>query len=263
MPTPLHFEIKKQSAPQDIFFIHGNMASSNWWTPVLEMCQSRFSKAANLQGSMLVADMPGHGQSEIQNPSQLNLEQIITGFISVAELNNLKNALLVGHSAGGLIAAIMMARRPDLFSKALLIDPVGPTGLKNIPADIEDKYKMMTDNRDVAAYVIGLTIHGNDAEKEFFKTTIMDDSMTALKNVGVYLVKALAGIDYSNEISKAKQPAIIFHGAHDWVLDEANATDLVQLMANSKFVKLPDNGHCMNYENPERLTEEIVQFINS
>lgn len=261
MAYQAHDEVRKNTAPRDMLFIHGNLASSHWWYPVLEMAEARFKKMSATSGSMVAADIRGCGKSANPTPGEIKFEDVINDFIAVAEKNNLKNVLIVAHSAGGLIGSILLARRPDLFTGAVLVDPVGPTGLKNVPADIDDKYKMMTDSRDVAAYVVGLTIHNNDGAKEFFKTTIMDDAMYALQNSGVSLVKALMGIDYSSEIAKAKQPVVIFHGTHDWVLDEANATDLQKLMVNSKFVKLPDNGHCMNYENPERLLEEIVTFF--
>lgn len=260
MAYQIHDEVRKNTVPRDILFVHGNLASKNWWLPVLEMAETKY-KNSDKQGSMVIADMRGHGRSKNPNPGQMNVEDIVNDFIAVAEKNNLKNVLLVGHSAGGLISSIMLARRPDLFTAGLLVDPVGPTGLKNVPADIEEKYNMMIGNREVAAYVIGLTIHNNDANKEFFKTTIMDDSMMALEDAGVALVKGLMGIDYTAEIAKVKQPVVLFHGTHDWVLDEANATDHQKLMVNSKFVKLPDNGHCMNYENPERLLSEIAAVI--
>lgn len=263
MAYQLHDEVRKNSSPRDILFVHGNLASRHWWYPVMEMAETRFKTIPGKTGSMVVADMRGCGLSSNPTPEKMNVEDIINDFIAVAEKNNLKNVLVVGHSAGGLISSILLARRPDLFTAGLLVDPVGPTGLKNVPEDIDAKYQMMAESRDVATYVVGLTIHGNDATKEFFKTTIMDDSMIALKNSGVSLVKALMGLDYSAEISKVKQPVTIFHGTHDWVLDEANATDLQKLMVNSKFINLPDNGHCMNYENPERLLEEIVTVINT
>ena len=262
-----HVEIRKNTAPRDILFVHGNLASKHWWYPVLEIAEARFKKigtgVGSNRGSMVIPEIRGCGRSENPTPGSLKLEDIVQDFISVTEKNDLKNVLLVGHSAGGLISALLLARRPDLFAGALLVSPVGPTGLKNVPADIGDKYKMMTDSRDVATQIIGLTIYGNDASKEFFKTTIMDDSMSALKNSGVDLVKAMINIDYTEEISKVKQPVILFYGNHDWVLDEASCTDYQKLMVHSKFIKLPDNGHCLNYENPERLLEEIIEFLGS
>ena len=261
MAQQSNVEVRKNTAPRDILFVHGNLASKRWWYPVAEMAESRFKKMGATPGSMILADMRGHGQPDMIVPGDVSVEEIVKDFIHTTEQNNLKNVLVVGHSAGGLISALLMARRPDLFTGAVLIDPVGPTGLKNVPEDIEDKYKMMANDRGIASYVVGLTIFNNDGEKEFFKTTIMDDSMAALQAAGVSLVKALMGIDYSAEISKVKHPVVIFHGTHDWVLDQANATDYQKLMVNSKFVNLPDNGHCMNFENPERLLEEIVQVI--
>jgi len=259
MAYEAYFEEKTKTSPRDILFVHGNLASRRWWYPVMEMAENHFKKKGQTTSTMVTADMRGCGKSP--NPGSLNVDDIVNDYIAIAEKNNLKNVLVVGHSAGGLISALLLARRPDLFTSGLLVDPVGPTGLKNVPADIDDKYNMMIDNREIASYVIGLTIHNNDASKDFFKNEIMDDGMTALKNSGVALVHALEGLDYTAEIAKVKQPVVIFHGTHDWVLDEANATDHHKLMTNSKFVKLPDNGHCMIYENPERMLQEIISVL--
>lgn len=210
---------------------------------------------------MVTMDLRGHGKSANPTPGKLSVEDLVQDLISVAEQTEIKNAILVGHSAGGLLSALLVARRPDLFSKVLLIDPASPTGLKNVPADIEDKYKMMTDNRAIAEQIISLTIHGNDPSKEFFKTKIMDDTMFALQNTGVGFVNALQNINYNSEVATINKPLVVFHGAHDWVLEEQSAKDYSELVKDSKFVKLPDNGHCMNYENPERLVGEIQALM--
>lgn len=267
-PIPLHFETRTNSSSQDIFFVHGNLASLNWWHPVMDICENLFSAKSTsskekLSGKMIAMDLRGHGKSANPTTGKLQIESMMADLISLAEKSNLKNALVVGHSAGGLLSALLVARRPDLFSKLLLIDPASPTGLKNVPADIEEKYAMMTNNRAVAEQIISLTIHGNDPSKEFFKTKIMDDTMLALQNVGVGFVKALQGIDYTAEVAKIKVPMIVFHGKHDWVLDEQSAKDYCDAISSAKLVNLPDNGHCLNYENPERLAQEILNFIQS
>jgi pimeloyl-ACP methyl ester carboxylesterase len=257
-----NYETKKNSAAADIFFVHGNLASRRWWYPVAELLlKEQTALQMTLNKTMLMSDLRGCGLTPNPTPGKMNLDDLVADQIQIAEQAQFKNALVVGHSAGGLITALMLARRPDLFKAALLIDPVGPTGLLGVPDDIEAKYDMMAASRDIAAQVISFTIHGNDAEKPFFKNEIMDDSMTALKNTGIDLVRALQNIDYSSEISKVKQPVMIYHGAHDWVLDQSRATDHQKLMKNSQFVNLPNNGHCMNYENPERLAIDICNFI--
>lgn len=259
----LYYQVHPNSAPQDIFFVHGNLASLSWWTPVIEIANKNFrAKSETLSGKMVTMDLRGHGRSANPTPGKLNLEEMVADLVQVAEQTEIKNALIVGHSAGGLLSALLVARRPDLFSKVLLIDPAGPKGLKNVPADIEDKYKMMTDDRAIAEQIISLTIHGNDPTKDFFKTKIMDDTMVALKNNGVGFVKALQNIDYSSEVSKIKKPFLVFHGSHDWVVDQESSCDYTKYVADSKFVVLPDNGHCLNYENPERLAFEIESLIN-
>lgn len=257
-----HTEVKPNAAPANIFFVHGNLASRRWWYPAIELLKkAAVDLQLPLNKTAVMTDLRGCGLTPNPTPGKMNLEDLVNDQIQVAEKSQLKNLLLVAHSAGGLIASLMLARRPDLFKGALLVDPVGPTGLIGVPDDIEAKYQMMTASREIAAQVIGFTIYNNDSQKPFFQNDIMDDSMTALNNTGIALVRALQNIDYSKEISTVQQPVVIYHGAHDWVLPEDSATAHQKLMKNSKFVKLPNNGHCMIYENPERLANDICQFF--
>lgn len=258
------YEVQRNSSSADIIFVHGNLASRRWWYPVAELLKKELqADGQTLNKSMVMGDLRGCGKTPNPTPGKMHVDDLVTDQIQIAEAAGLQNALVIGHSAGGLISALMLARRPDLFKAAILVDPVGPTGLIGVPDDIEMKYQMMTASRDIATQVVGFTIYNNDPEKSFFKNEIMDDAMTALQNTGIDLVRALEEIDYSAEISKVKQPVMIYHGAHDWVLDEGRATDHQKLMTNSKFVKLANNGHCMIYENPEILAVDACKFIKT
>jgi 3-oxoadipate enol-lactonase len=257
-----HSELRTQAAPCDLLLIHGNMASKHWWYPTLEILQNECQRTeVRPQGTVLLGELRGHGRSPAPEDGAYSVEDHVNDFILLTEQAELKNALLVAHSAGGLIAAILLARRPDLFTGALLIDPVSPTGLHNVPSDIEARYDMMVGQRALTQQILNATIYKNNPDAIYFKTTLMDDAMVTLDRCGVRLVKSLMGIDYTSEISKIKKPVRIYYGEHDWVLPAESALIYSKIIVDSEIVFLPDNGHCLNYENPERMSSEILDFI--
>lgn len=260
-----HVEERKHSAPCHILFVHGNLASKYWWYPTVELLEKSYASSSTTSraGTMYMGELRGCGRSPLSSESQLCIDDILNDFIDYTEKNGFKNVTIVGHSAGGLVSALLLARRPDLFNGALLVDPVGPEGLKNVPADIADRYKAMEQNPELAAQIVSATVYQNNPEKDLFKNEIMSDVMNSLRTSGVQLVNALIGVDFREEISRIQQPIKVLYGAHDWVLDEANAMAYKELIPQSLYEKLPDNGHCLNFENPERMAHEVIHFIES
>lgn len=262
MSYSAHFETRENAAPVDILFVHGNLASKYWWYPTLDILEKTFQKVeAPFEGKIMLGELRGCGRSALPPSGEITVDEIVNDFIQYVEQQQLRNVVVVGHSAGGLIASLLLARRPDLFKSAILVDPVGPTGLKNVPADIGDRYKMMEASPEMAAQVVSATAYQSSPETDFFKNRIMPDVMHSLKTSGVQLVHALMGVDYTAEVALIQQPVKIFYGLHDWVLDAENAKAYKQWIKNSEYIELPDNGHCLNYENPERMASEIIQFI--
>ncbi len=262
MSYSAHFETRDNASPVNILFIHGNLASKYWWYPTLDILEKTFQNVeAPFEGKILLGELRGCGRSALPDSGEILVDDIVQDFVTHVESNLLRNVCVVGHSAGGLISALLLARRPDLFKAAILVDPVGPTGLHNVPADIIDRYKMMEANPVMAAQVVSATAYQSNPEAEFFKNNIMPDVMKSLKTSGVRLVNALIGVDYSAEVALIQQPIKVFYGLHDWVLDASNARAYKQLVKNCEYVELPDNGHCLNYENPERMAGEVVQFL--
>lgn len=254
------YESKDKAFVGDVLFIHGNLGSNRWWYPTVEKLEVKAKQSGeSLQGRLVLAEMRGHGASPMLPADKpVQVEEIVNDMVALAEGLGLKKALLVGHSAGGLISSLMMSLRPDLFCGAVLIDPVGPKGI-SFPDEILEKYFQMANDRDLAAQIIGLTIHGNDFGSQFFKDVIVEDTVRALRNVGTKTLLALRDYDSVKKI-KVDQPVLIFHGAHDWVLEEHHAKGLQGLMPNSEFVKLADHGHCLNMENPDKLAHCVWDF---
>lgn len=255
----INFEIRANVVPENIFFVHGNLCSARFWEPTLTSLQALYPQQG--KGSLMAVDYPGCGKSTPPSAqSEIQIEILADQFIQVIEENGFGPCHIVGHSAGGLIAAVMVAKRPDLFIKAVLLDPVGARGVAfndvMLPA-----FEAMKVDRDLTATIIGSTIYNNDADSEFFKNIVVEDAFSAVKNVGSWILQALDGVDFTSLLGQVKKPVLVLHGEHDTLLPMKDSEELASLIANASFEVIPQQGHCCNVENPDWFAKRLKHFF--
>lgn len=256
----IHFEVRPGCVEENIFFIHGNLASNRWWQPAESVWRSR-SEGSQLKGSLIYAEFRGCGKSSPPRASsEVDMRTFARDFIALIKDEGLAPVHLVGHSTGGLIAGLMLSMEPSLFKRAVLLDPVGAMGVKFDSGMIAAFDAMKTD-RALTATVIGSTIRGNNPESEFFQTVIVDDAFAAVKSVGHLVLQALDGLDARAEMKRVQAPVLVLHGEHDQLLSVDDSRAYTDLIPGSTFALLPDCGHCANIERPELFVSQVEEFL--
>lgn len=256
----MNYEVIPNVLPENTLFIHGNLASNRWWYPT-EQVWSRKAKGKNLPGSMILAEFRGCGKSSVPRGQQdIEMHLFAKDFIGLVEKLNIGPVNVVGHSTGGLIAALMLAKAPTLFKKAIFLDPVGATGVKFDDA-MTGAFEQMKANKEIVSAVMASTIHNNQPDTDFFRQVVVEDAFHAVKTVGVGVLKALDGLDVRQECSKIKHPVLVLHGEHDQLLPVADSKALAALMTNGRFETVLGQGHCTNAENPELFVQLVDGFF--
>ncbi|GIL18088.1 MAG: alpha/beta hydrolase [Oligoflexia bacterium] len=256
----MNYEIIEGVLPQTTLFIHGNLASNRWWYPA-EQEYRKIAKGQNCKGAMLLAEFRGCGKSSAPNSvDEVSMHTLANDFISLVQSLNLGPINIVGHSTGGLIAALMLAKAPELFNKAVLLDPVGAKGVK-FDDSMTAAFEQMKASKELVGIVMASTIHNNNPETDFFKQIVVEDAFHAVKTVGLYVLKNLDGFDARQEISKIDNPVLVLHGEHDALLPVADSKELATLMKNAKFETILGQGHCTNAENPAKFVEITSKFL--
>ncbi|MGF7008242.1 acetoin dehydrogenase dihydrolipoyllysine-residue acetyltransferase subunit [Aminobacter sp. BE322] len=113
--APLNFAWLRQGEGRPIVLIHGFGADLNSWRPMLA--------AGPVDMPMLALDLPGHGGSPCQVPT--DLDAIAADVEATLAALDVGPALLVGHSFGGAVAATVAARGHVDVRALALIAPAG------------------------------------------------------------------------------------------------------------------------------------------
>lgn len=133
--TKLHYRIERashRSCQTSIVFIHGLGSSHNYYGAVCESLE--------ISSPQVCFDTPGSGRSPFPEIAQ-TVQSLTDDVISLLDLLNLDEVVLVGHSLGGLIACNVAATYPSRVKKLILIGPVYPT--PNTQKIFEDRIKTL------------------------------------------------------------------------------------------------------------------------
>lgn len=246
--------------PESTLFIHGNLASNRWWYPTEEIYRIK-SKGKSLQGSMILAEFKGCGKSPVPtSQDEVDMHKFADEYIQLVKKLNVGPVHLVGHSTGGLIAAIMMAKEPQLFKRAVLLDPVGAKGIQ-FDESMLGAFAAMKNDKQLVATVLASTIYNCDQQSDFFKKIVVEDAFHAVQTVGVMVLRALDGLDVQDELKKIRNQVLVLHGEHDLLLPQEESKAMATLIKNARFEVIKGRGHCLNAESPAHFVSIIDDFL--
>jgi pimeloyl-ACP methyl ester carboxylesterase len=114
MPTAKLF-MTEVGTGRNVMLLHGLTCDSHDWSWQLPLFESKYR--------VVVADLRGHGRSEIMpSGSYMPVDYAADIEALISAKYSGQKFVLVGHSMGGQIAALVAARRPDLVSGVVSVD---------------------------------------------------------------------------------------------------------------------------------------------
>jgi pimeloyl-ACP methyl ester carboxylesterase len=233
-----------------VIFLHGAGFDRTTWR-----LQTRWF--AHHGRGVLAVDFPGHGWSD--GPALDSIAAMADWTAALIAAAGLKQAALVGHSMGALVALETAARFPDKVRALGLCGvavemPVHPEMLESAKADTLKVQELMT------FWGIGNALHKGGMVSPGLWLRRESLAVLSGNKPGVIHNDLAACNAYKDAPARAaaiKCPTVLVLGDGDLMTPAAKAKPLAAAIAGSRTVVVPSSGHFMMVERPDETLEAL------
>jgi pimeloyl-ACP methyl ester carboxylesterase len=247
-----------------LLLIHGIGCSWEYWS---------LNIASLAHGHRVIAvDLPGFGSSE-PLPAGADLADSADAVLKLLDQLEIEQAVVVGHSLGGLVAWLLAARHPQRVS-ALVLVCAATVALS--PRQVNAIVRSFT----VMGRLLGIPGVGRAVVRRprlrwlvlrgLVRRPATLDPALAAKLVAAQVAppgftealragpEALAHVD----AVALTQPALLIWGEKDPFFPLVAARKLAAAMPDAELIEFPRVGHCPQLEQPAEFNAALLQFLN-
>jgi len=257
---------KDWGAGQPVVFSHGWPLSADAWEDQMVFLASHGYRA-------IAHDRRGHGRSS-QPSNGNNMDTYADDLAALTETLDLKQAVHVGHSAGGGEVARYIGRHgTKRVAKAVLIAAVPPLMLKTetnpggLPMEIFDGIRtgVLADRsqffKDLTATFYGANRSGSSVSQGLRDSFWLQAMQSGFIGV-LECIKAFSETDFTADLKKFDVPTLILHGDDDQIVPIADSAMLtVKLIKNAKLKVYPGAPHGLCSTHKNQLNMDLLAFL--
>lgn len=250
----INLEYVEQGTPSGIpvVLLHGWTDSWNSFERVLPLLPESYH--------LFAPSLRGHGDSDkpSEGYSSRDFSNDVAAFMDAVNLNS---AVFVGFSMGGVVAKRLALDHPDLVDGLVLIGT--PVNLNGKP-HIDELWELLLTLDDpidpdfIRAFNEGVPVKPVPPE---FLENINQANMKVPAHVWRDAFMGVWEADMMGEISAVKSPTLVFWGEHDSFTTIEDQKEISSVIPNSEFKVYPGNGHAIHWEEPERFSADVIEFI--
>jgi pimeloyl-ACP methyl ester carboxylesterase len=234
-------------------------------------------------------DLPGHGASPPAGRDRLTLDLAVDALARVVDEYGGGEVVLVGHSLGGVITLGYLARRePHLRTRVrgvvLISTPLqhfaraaagrwpgaslearilGAAVQGVVDSELFDRVlgkDVGTDEISALSYRLvrwGFGHHPSPAQVRFIRDVIA----SVPPDVRAQTFRIMTGWDFTPHLPGIKVPALVMIGGRDRLVSPHESQELAERLPRGKAITLPDAGHALFLERPNRTNDELRRFV--
>jgi len=261
--TNISYIEKGQGNP--IVLVHGIPTSSFLWRDMIEELSTH--------GRVIALDLPGFGFSDPPRNKDYSISNYARVFERFLQALSVEQATLVCHDLGGPITLTYALRHPDKYERLIILDTFLHRDLPPWPLSMK-----MAKIRPIGE--IFMWIGGKSIARAGLQEGVIDKSRVSEGLVKRYympdgnpnkLNRSMLGtlrIDYMKDLEfieknlkTIKKPTLILWGENDTFLPLYLGERIQKDIKGSKMERIPNCGHFVQEDQPERATKVILEFL--
>jgi len=214
-------------------------------------------------------DHRGHGESSVGS-SGVTLEALASDMLRVLEHLDARDAIVVGHSMGGMTAQALATLHPDKVRQrvsaivlvATACDGVSPHPLVERVGSRVISHRHL--DRAMRASNIGPFLVrralGRDACRSHLDS--MREMFTATSpEVRSGFLQALMTMNLADALPKVDVPVTVVAGERDRLLPRHHSHRIASLVPGSRLIEIPDAGHMLHIEAPDLIASLLHEAV--
>lgn len=254
--TTVAYEVSGRGDP--IILGSSFLMNREMWRPQIDRLARRYH--------VIAVDWRGHGRSGPVRKS-VTLDDLADDLRAVLDAEDIDNAIWCGLSLGGMVAMREAIRNPARVTALILLDT--DAGQWNRGERL--KFGLL----GVVARLAGMRAVTPSVQRTFFSRYTRQGrpdliaywrrSMRDLSVPSVYrMLQALARRpSMAGQVTAISVPTLIIHGADDAAIPCSRAQELHRSISGSRLRIIPDCGHIATLDQPDIVSDEIEQFLQS
>jgi N-formylmaleamate deformylase len=235
-----------------VVLLHGLMGSGACWSPV--------ARALEAEHDVVMPDARGHGGSSAPHHGY-RYDDLASDVVGLLRGLELASPVLVGHSMGGMTAALVASRATGLLRGLVLVDPtfLGLERQREVRgSDVAEQHRraLGMSKSELVAQARERHPHRSPEILELQAAARLETCVAAFE------VLTPPNPDYREVVSAIDVPSLLVIGDSPVVTLET-ASELRSLNRCVQIAQVERAGHGLPFDRPERLAELVASFVRS
>ena len=234
-----------------VVLLHGLMGSGACWTPLARALESDFD--------VVMPDARGHGDSSAP-PHGYRYDDLASDVVGLIGSLELARSVLLGHSMGGMTAAVVASRNAGLLRGVVLVDPtfLSPERQREVAeSDVAEQHQ-----KALALSKADLVMQARARHPQRAPEIVELQAEARLKtSLGAFDVLTPPNPAYRDVVRAIDVPSLLVIGDSPVVTLEM-ATELREHNPRVRVAEVENAGHGLPFEQPARLAEVVAAFLH-
>jgi pimeloyl-ACP methyl ester carboxylesterase len=201
---------------------------------------------------------PGFGHSELPKEFR-HISDLVYFQMTLLETLGVRDAVLVGSSFGGWLAAEMAVRSTERFSHLVLLDACGIKVGGREDRDIADLHALPQEE------ISRLAFH-DPAKRELDYSALSDEELLGIarsREAFTYFgwKPYMHNPGLARWLRRVAIPALVLWGESDGIVKSDYGRAYARLLGNAQFQLVPQAGHYPHIEQPVSVVDHIAHFV--